>query len=89
MSFTCVKAIAAVYRTIVRGFERYHGLFTTFSAGSGEHFALRTLSLDAHALFTSLTAGGATTGFVGEALFSVKFLLGSGKYEFLAALAAG
>ena len=89
MSFTSVEAIAAVYRTIVGGLEGNHGFLATFSAGCGEHFALRTLGLDAHALFASLTAGGATTRFVGEALLSVEFLLGSGKYEFLAALAAG
>ena len=89
MALTCVEAVAAVYRTIVRGFEGYHGLFAAFCAGCGEHFALRTLGLDAHALFASLTAGRATTGLVGEAFLSIKFLLGSSEYEFLAALAAG
>ena len=90
MALTCVEAVTAVNRTIVRGFEGYHGLFAAFCAGCGEHFALRTFGLlDAHALFASLTASGATTGFVGKAFFSVKFLLGSGEYEFLATLAAG
>ena len=86
--FTCVEAFAAVNRTIT-GFERYHGLFTAFSANCGEHFALRTVVLYAHALFACLTASRATARFVSEAFFFVELLLGSSEYEFVAALAAG
>ncbi len=86
------EAIPAINRTIATGTERYFGFYATCGTGSGVHFSLRAGAATKTAVI-SLLAGcsalRATSGFVGETLFSVKFLLGSRESEVGPAIAAG
>lgn len=78
-----VVAFTAVNRTVHGRTERYFGVFAAFGTDSVEHFTTGCSTV--HACFAGSAAGRATTGLVGETLFSVEFLLGSGKNEIVTA----
>jgi hypothetical protein len=78
------EAVAAVYRSVVRGLEGNLSFAAAFSANCGEHF-----SGSLGSLFSCVSASLAALGFVLEAAFSVEFLFACGKNEFVAAIFAG
>lgn len=77
------KALAAVYRSVLSGFERNLCLFAASSANSGEHFSFRS-----RIVFACVTASFASLRLVYEAFFSVELLLAGSEYEFRATLFA-
>ena len=79
------EAIAAIDRTVVMGFKGNLACLTASGANGVIHL---TFGAFATSVLASLTAGLTTLGFVGEALFSIKFLLTGGESEFLSAILA-
>ena len=79
------EAIAAVDRAVLTGLEGNLAGLSAFSADCVEHFARLTA---ASCALTCSTACLATLRLVGEALFSVKFLLSGSEGEFLSAILA-
>jgi len=83
--------ITAIYWFVIGWSERYGGFLSTGGADCGEHFALLAVisAIIATGLFFSGRATGrATTGFVGEPLFSEEFLFRGRKGEFLTTVSA-
>jgi hypothetical protein len=79
------EAIAAIDRTVIMGFKGNLACLTASGANGVIHL---TFGAFATSVLASLTAGLTTLGFVGETLFSIKFLLTGGESEFLSAILA-
>ena len=80
-----VKALAAVYGTILTGLERNLTFLATGCANSCIHLALASVTA---CCLAGITAGLATKRLVGETLFSVEFLLSCSEGELLSAILA-
>ena len=83
-----LEASAAIYRTISAGLE---GNLSGLTAAVADHIIHLTIAGAGSAVLgaTLRAAGGAAAGLVLETLVSIELLLGSGEYEFVAALTAG
>ena len=77
------EALAAVNRTVLSGLEGNLSFGSAGSAGSGEHFLLRS-----GFVFTGIAALFASLGLVYEASFSVEFLLAGCENKFGSAFLA-
>jgi hypothetical protein len=75
------EALAAIYRSVLTGLERYTSLAAAACANSSEHLA-RSLC----AALASCTAVLASLGLMLKALFSVELLLAGSENELIAAV---
>ena len=85
LSATGGEALAAVYGTVLLGFERNLGGLSAFRADSVKHLTRRTCST---AGLASLTAGLASGGLVLESLFGIEFLFTGSENELSATVFA-
>ena len=81
--FHFCKALAAIYRTVLSGFERNFCFASAGCAGGGVH-----LFLGFEFVFACVTALFAALGFVNESTLCIEFLLTGGESKFFAALFA-
>jgi hypothetical protein len=77
------ETLAAINGAIIPRLKRN---LTSFSAGSA--YRVEHLTRSSASVFASVTAGFASLGFVGEALFLIKILLAGREYKLLPAILA-
>ena len=85
-SLLLFKALAAIYRTIVAGLERYLAIVTAACANCIIHLTLG--SCFASLCLALVAASLATLGLVFKTLLGIKFLLSGCENEFLSAIFA-
>jgi hypothetical protein len=83
------EAVIAVDRPVATGLERNCCVLATIRAYHCEHLALASSGATVTVVAPLLTAGWATLGFVGEALFRVVRLVVRAENEWLSAVQAG